>query len=123
MSDPRPAGDPTVPLRIHADRDGGRVSVDWADGHHTEYDLVSLRWLCPCAFCRGEGGQPGWLDTRPTLSADQTRLVDVAMVGRYAIEPVWGDGHKQGFYSFETLREHCPCEACERRRWSTPAPA
>ena len=40
-----------------------------------------LRWLCPCAYCRGEAGMPGWLDTNPTLTADQTRLVDVALVG------------------------------------------
>lgn len=123
MSDPRPAGDPTVPIRIHADREGRLLSVDWADGHRTEYDFERLRWLCPCAFCRGEAGQPGWLDTRPTLTPDQTRMVDIAMVGRYAVEPVWGDGHKQGFYTFGALREHCPCAECDARRWAGPTPA
>ena len=36
---------------------------------------------------------PGWLDTNPTLTAEQTRLVDLALVGNYAIQPTWGDGH------------------------------
>ena len=31
-------------------------------------------------FYHGEAGLPGWLDSDPTLTADQTRLVDVAMV-------------------------------------------
>ena len=29
---------------------------------------VTLRWLCPCAFCRGEAGLPGWLDSAPQLT-------------------------------------------------------
>ncbi len=115
-ADARPASEPTVPRTIHADRTAGRLAIDWADGHHTEYDFPTLRWLCPCAFCRGEAGQPGWLDSRPTLTADQVRLVDAALVGRYALEPVWGDGHRQGFYTFEALREHCPCAECARAR-------
>jgi DUF971 family protein len=106
----------TTPLRIDADRGAGTLRVAWADGHATEYDTVSLRWLCPCAYCRGEAGMPGWLDSNPTLTPDQTRLVNVALVGNYAVQPVWGDGHDSGFHSFMLLREQCPCEACTRDR-------
>jgi len=102
--------------RIHADRAAGTLQIGWADGHETTYDAVSLRWLCPCAFCRGEAGLPGWLDSRPTLSSDQTRLVDVQLVGQYALAPTWGDGHHTGYYTFALLRERCPCEACTARR-------
>jgi DUF971 family protein len=113
--------DPKVtPTRIDADRAAGTVAIDWADGHVTTYDTHRLRWLCPCAYCRGEAGMPGWLDSNPTLTAEQTRLVGVAMVGNYAIQPAWGDGHETGFHTFQLLREWCPCEACtadrERRR-------
>ena len=69
----------------------------------------TLRWLCPCAYCRGEAGLPGWLDTNPTLTPDQTRLVDVALVGAYAIQVTWGDGHATGYHTFRLLREQCPC--------------
>ena len=52
---------------------------------------------------------PGWLDSAPTLTDEQTRLVDVSMVGGYAIAPHWGDGHHTGYYTFTMLRDHCPC--------------
>ncbi len=106
----------TTASRIHADRAAGTLEIGWADGHETTYDAVSLRWLCPCAFCRGEAGLPGWLDSRPTLSPDQTHLVDVQLIGQYALAPTWGDGHHTGYYTFALLRERCPCEACGARR-------
>jgi DUF971 family protein len=109
----------TVPVRIHADRAEGRLEIDWRDGHQTAYGVVDLRWLCPCAHCRGEAGLPGWLDSAPTLTPEQTRLVDVLMVGNYAVMPVWADGHKTGLYTFALLRDRCPCPACAATR---PAP-
>ena len=106
----------TRPVRIDAQRQAGTVSLEWADGHRSTYDTVSLRWLCPCAYCRGEAGQPGWLDSNPQLTPDQTRLVDVALVGSYAIQPTWGDGHATGFYTFQLLRAQCPCPVCADER-------
>jgi DUF971 family protein len=106
----------TTPLRIDADRAAGTLRLQWADGHETIYDAVTLRWLCPCAYCRGEAGQPGWLDTNPTLTAEQARLTDVGLVGTYAIQPTWGDGHHTGYHTFVLLRDHCPCLDCERDR-------
>jgi len=115
-------GDIFAPARIHADRQAGVITMQWADGHVSTYDAISLRWLCPCAYCRGEAGQPGWLDTRPTMTEEQTRLVDLALVGRYAIAPTWGDGHSTGFYTFRALRDECPCPACEEARAASPLP-
>jgi len=115
-------GDIFAPARIHADRQAGFVTMEWADGHVSTYDAISLRWLCPCAYCRGEAGQPGWLDTRPTMTEEQTRLVDLALVGQYAIAPTWGDGHSTGFYTFRALRDECPCPACEATRAASPLP-
>jgi DUF971 family protein len=106
----------TTPVSIHADRAAGRLEITWGDGHDTAYDTLTLRWLCPCAFCRGEAGMPGWLDSGPTLTTEQTRLVDVTMVGGYAIAPSWADGHHTGYYSFTMLRDRCPCPECSARR-------
>jgi DUF971 family protein len=122
--------DPT-PTRIHADRGAGTLEIDWDDGHHTVYDAVTLRWLCPCAYCRGEAGMPGWLDSAPTLTPEQTRLVDLHLVGNYALSPHWADGHKTGYYPFRLLRDRCPCPEDTARRsadadaatTAVPAPA
>jgi len=108
--------DMAAPLRIHADREAGTLRIEWVDGHVTTYDVEHLRWLCPCAFCRGEAGLPGWLDSGPTLTAEQTRLVAIDPVGNYAIAPTWGDGHATGFYAYTALRALCPCPACAGAR-------
>lgn len=105
-----------TPATIHADRAAGTLAIKWGDEHQTIYDAISLRWLCPCAFCRGEGGQPGWLDAAPRLTPDQTRLTDVRLVGRYALAPQWADGHATGIYTFDVLRQRCPCTECTARR-------
>ena len=113
VTTPISSGAPSAtPTGIHADRAAGSLTVDWADGHQTAYDARSLRWMCPCAFCRGEAGLPGWLDSAPTLTDEQMRLVDVQLVGSYAICPTWGDGHRTGYYSFAMLRARCPCPVC-----------
>jgi DUF971 family protein len=110
----------STPTTIHADRSSGRLEIVWDDGHETTYDVTTLRWLCPCAFCRGEAGMPGWLDSNPTLTEEQTRLVDVVLVGGYAIAPSWADGHHTGYYTFSMLRDRCPCPECTARRASRP---
>ena len=118
-----PAGDQTSPVSIHADRSAGRLDIAWADGHQTSFDAVTLRWLCPCAYCRGEAGMPGWLDTAPSLTTEQTRLVDVHLIGSYAIAPTWADGHSTGYYPFVLLRDRCPCPVCAAGRGVVPQPS
>jgi DUF971 family protein len=110
------SGSPTAPIRIHADRTAATLDIGWADGHATVYDFSALRWLCPCAYCRGEMGMPGWLDSAPTLTPEQTRMTDIHLVGNYAVSPHWADGQSTGFYTFTLLRDRCPCPACTERR-------
>ena len=88
----------------------------------TRYDFVTLRWLCPCAYCRGEAGMPGWLDSNPTLTAgpdpaDRHR----SWWAQYALQPTWADGHHTGFYTFARLREECPCAEDTARRGGSAA--
>ena len=113
LADRRPA-DPRRPRGADADdRLAGRP--------RDRYDFIALRWLCPCAYCRGEAGMPGWLDTAPTLTAEQTRMVDIQLVGNYAVAPHWADGHHTGYYTFALLRERCPCADCTAARGSRDA--
>ncbi len=106
---------------MHADRTARTFAIDWADGHATVYDFTALRWLCPCAYCRGEAGLPGWLDSAPQLTDEQTRMTDIHLVGNYAVSPHWADGHSTGFYTFTLLRDRCPCPECTARRASAHA--
>jgi DUF971 family protein len=113
-------GEYLTPVRIHADRPNATLEIEWADGHQTRYDFVTLRWLCPCAFCRGEAGMPGWLDSKPTLTEAQTQLTDMQLVGQYAVCPTWADGHHTGYYTFQRLREECTCPEDAAKRAAAP---
>ena len=116
-------GDAIKPQNIHADRPNQALTIEWGDGHKSVFDFTALRWLCPCAFCRGEAGQPGWLDSKPTLTDEQVELSDISLVGHYAIQPAWADGHSTGFYTFERLREECPCPQHQEARAAKAAPS
>ena len=59
---------------------------------------------------------PGTLASLPMFRPGQTDMVDANLTGRYAVTPVWGDGHDLGIYSFRMLRAVCPCAACVAAR-------
>jgi DUF971 family protein len=42
--------------------------------------------------------------------------VEAGGVGKYAIRFTWSDGHEHGIYSWEFLREWCPCRECSALR-------
>lgn len=93
------------PLTIDADVDARRLAIEWADGRRSVYSFERLRWACPCATCRGEMGRPGLLDQIERLTLEQTELTDLAQVGRYAVCPIWADGHSTGIFTYKYLRE------------------
>lgn len=90
--------------------DGREVHVTWADGHRSVYANKALREVCPCAGCVHELTGERMLDPR-TVRAD-IRAEAIALVGRYAVQITWSDGHSTGIYTFQRLRADCPCEAC-----------
>jgi DUF971 family protein len=92
------------PTDIELDSRGRRVRFVWADGRHSDYDWEWLRWRCPCATCSGEGEYPGELKNRTSLRPDETEMVDLEIVGRYAVKPTWRDGHDTGIFTFRNLR-------------------
>lgn len=92
------------------------IQITWLDGHRSSYGYEYLRWQCPCAICRGEGGVPGMLENLEKLDAEQTELVDLGPVGNYAMNLAWRDGHNTGIYSWDYLRRLCPCSECQAKR-------
>ena len=117
------------PLRIsresatvnHNSADTSRTSayalvIEWDDKHLGRHLLSSLRSYCPCASCRTEGGDSGGMIMLPVLTPGQHELVGIEPVGAYALQLIWGDGHRTGIYSFDYLREICECEDCLNKR-------
>jgi len=85
---------------------GAELAIKWNDGGETFIPLEKLRRHCPCAGCKGETDIMGNLYQNPQqpLTPAAFQLRQVLRVGTYAIQPVWGDGHASGIYSFEYLQ-------------------
>jgi DUF971 family protein len=85
---------------------GNELAIRWEDGSETFIPLEQLRRACPCAGCKGETDVMGNLYKAPerSLTPEAFRLLKLQSVGGYAVQPVWGDGHSTGLYSFDYLR-------------------
>ena len=103
---------------------GTGVDIEWNDGHVSHYEFVYLRDACPCALCNEEReksgrplGQPPKLapGTLPMFK-EKAKPVSAEGVGKYAIKFKWNDGHDLGIYSWNFLREVCPCAECKTAR-------
>ena len=105
-----------VPTSYELDEDHAMLRLMWSDGHESVYPYEALRRACPCAWCAGEAGMPGMMTPDLPLTAEQTTLYELQMVGRYGLTPIWGDGHKTGIYTYEKLWAMCGCEDCLRER-------
>ncbi len=81
------------------------LEIAWDDGQRTRHPGRQLRWGCPCAECRGEGGSPGRLEDLRELPEEELRLEDVALIGQYALQIAFTSGHGTGIYTFRYLRE------------------
>jgi len=96
---------------------GEGVEVTWSDGHLSRYPFHYLRDLCPCALCNDErekSARVGASAGGAVLPMFKPRVTakGANAVGNYAIQIQFSDGHATGIYSYEHLREICPCEAC-----------
>src|SRR5512140_2896601 len=83
------------------------LQITWNDGHVSRYPLEYLRGWCPCAGCQGHSGE------RRYVRAQNTDLINIGLVGKYALSLTWGDGHDTGIYAYRYLRGLCPCPACQ----------
>ena len=81
------------------------LRITWADGRACDYNAAALRRVCPCAQCVNEFTGERML--RPEAVDDALTIEDVEIVGRYALNFRWSDGHQTGIYSFRYLRELC----------------
>jgi DUF971 family protein len=81
------------------------MMIAWNDGKQFIVPYFEIRFHCPCAGCVDEHTGQRTLD-RASVSAS-TRAVGVELVGRYALQIRWSDGHDTGMFHFERLRQLC----------------
>ena len=103
MMDPGERRGPAIePREIKQEGDAG-LRITWADGHVSQFEAAGLRRACPCAQCVNEW--TGQRVLKPESVAEELTINDLSLVGRYAINFRWSDGHDTGIYSFRYLRE------------------
>ena len=81
------------------------LQITWADGRVCHHKAFELRRACPCAQCVNE-----WTGQRvlsPESISEELMIKDLNIVGRYALNFRWSDGHETGIYSFRYLRDSC----------------
>ncbi|MGC8793126.1 MAG: gamma-butyrobetaine hydroxylase-like domain-containing protein [Bryobacteraceae bacterium] len=99
------------PARVSVSRSRG-LTIQWRDGHRSEFALRYLRDRCPCATCSETRGGPDAAPSPFPMFQPELRLLDVEPVGNYGIRLRWSDGHDTGIYSWQYLRTICPCPEC-----------
>lgn len=117
----RQLGDQSMPARLQPENIqaiGGELAIAWSDGVESYLPLEPLRRACPCAGCGGEPDVLGQV-IRPEVSytSRSFELAGWQLIGGYALQPRWGDGHNTGLYSFAYLRR-----LAEEQHTPTPAP-
>ena len=99
------------PVKIER-MNNNELSVAWSDGHAGRHTLKNLRGSCPCAACKSDREASTHLVMLPVLNPGQFDLASIQTVGAYALQLVWGDGHRTGIYTFDYLRRVCECADC-----------
>jgi DUF971 family protein len=107
-------------VKIHVSTGAG-VDITWADGHKSHYDFTYLREECPCATCNDERGRrQAFAAAAPAPSAvlpmfkPKPRAKSATVMGNYAVQISFNDGHSTGIYSYDHLRGICPCAECAK---------
>jgi DUF971 family protein len=110
---------------VKVDLSGGTgMAIEWKDSHKSHYSFTWLRDACPCALCDDarskQGRQPGQPPQADPMALPMfkpaVKPTEAGGVGKYAIRFAWNDGHEHGIYSWEFLRQWCPCRECTALR-------
>lgn len=84
---------------------GNEVALAWADGGESYLTFEALRKGCPCAACQGEPDVTGFVVVPKVMHNERSfQLLRHEIVGGYAIQFFWADGHSTGIYSYDFLR-------------------
>lgn len=107
-----------IDVKVHVSTGAG-VDITWSDAHTSHYEFAYLRAHCPCATCREareKNDQQASSASSSPLPIFKARVTARAAssVGNYAVQIEFSDGHATGIYSFDHLREICPCGLCAR---------
>ena len=98
------------PTDIKAKKSERQLVITWEPAHVAAYGFKYLRCHCGCASCVDE--RTGVRTLNSDAVSDDIMIEDISLVGNYAMQAQWSDGHSTGIYSWEYLLKICPCDRC-----------
>lgn len=84
------------------------LMITWDDTSIVNFPYQFLREECPCAGCQGETLLLGkhFDPKKPaTVLPRGYEILKLELVGNYAMQIQWGDGHDTGIYSWDYLQQ------------------
>lgn len=89
-----------APTEVRVSADKRTLTLAWPDNVQHQVSAHRLRVESPSAEVKGHFGQGG---TVP-VGKENVTITALEPVGGYALQIVFSDGHKTGFYTWEYLR-------------------
>ena len=90
------------PTQITEESDA-ELTIKWSDDSEKTFKAADLRRACPCAACVNEWtGEKMLVDS---AVSDDLTFTGISIVGRYALNFRFSDGHDTGIFSFAYLRK------------------
>jgi DUF971 family protein len=77
--------------------------IKWDDEAESKIPLKKLREFCPCALCINARDKQSKMYI-PIFNENQILIASLSVVGSYAININWKDGHNTGIYDYPFLR-------------------
>ncbi len=90
-----------APTDIKLKRAEGVLEITWGDTVSRRYDAKRLRCECGCAGCVDERTGVRTLDVKAV--PDNIAIMNMELVGNYAVKFSFSDGHDTGIYSWNRL--------------------
>ncbi|GAB4129239.1 MAG: hypothetical protein Fur0015_03070 [Ignavibacteriales bacterium] len=84
--------------------DKGNLLIDWDDNTNSKIRLIDLRKYCPCAIC-GENREHHQDWSHVFFTSHELTITEIKIVGQYALNIIWADGHNTGIYEFNLLKK------------------
>jgi DUF971 family protein len=79
------------------------LRIVWEDGSASLFPFRFLRQNCPCAQCKDEWTGKRLLDIESVPQDLKGQRAD--LVGQYALQFLFSDGHSAGIYTFDMLKK------------------
>lgn len=77
--------------------------IEWDDNSGSKISLQKMRSLCPCATCLAQRDNQS-KNYISSLLSSQITVKNIEVVGTYAIQISWQDGHNTGIYEYPFLK-------------------